>query len=475
MAKNNLRQAIAAGTQTSLDATQEALDRIEASKLGAWLAMDSDVALAAAASIDARRAAGETLHPLAGVPMGVKDMIATRGLLTTAASRVLRDFVPPYDATLIRRLRAAGAIILGKLNQDEFGFGSSNESSAMGPCLNPHDPSRVPGGSSGGSAAAVAAGHCPVTLGTDTGGSIRQPASFCGVFGIKPTYGRVSRYGVVAFASSLDQVGPLSERVEDAALTLQTMAGHDVKDSTSLPDPVPDYGASLHRGVEGLRIGIPAEYFGEGLEPCVERHVRRALATLEAAGAVLIPLSLPHTSYAVATYYVLATAEASSNLARYDGVRYGHRTAQPVDSLDELIAKSRSEGFGAEAKRRIMLGTYVLSTGYYDAYYLKAQKVRTLITRDFEAAFQQCDLLAAPTSPLTAFRLGEKIDDPLTMYLTDILTIPASLAGLPAASQMCGMDAQGLPVGIQWIAPRLQEEVIFQAAGCFEAAFEGGA
>tara|TARA_B100000674_G_scaffold494998_1_gene521040 strand:- start:802 stop:2274 length:1473 start_codon:yes stop_codon:yes gene_type:complete len=458
------------GVTTAEDVVQRAFSHLESSDkdLGAWISLNQEQALEEAASIDRRRSAGEPVGVLAGVPIGLKDMICTRGLRTTAGSKMLADFIPPYDATVTSKLREADAVIIGKLNQDEYGFGSSNESSFFGPCRNPYDLARVAGGSSGGSAAAIAAGHCPVSLGTDTGGSIRQPASLCGVFGIKPTYGRVSRYGVVSFASSLDQVGPLGRTVADAARVLDVISGYDANDSTSLDVDVPDFQAALTRGLDGLRIGIPKEYFQEGLEPTVETSVRKALSILEAHGATLVPLSLPHTQYAVATYYVLATAEASSNLGRYDGVRYGHRTKQAVSSLDELITRSRSEGFGDEVKRRIILGTYVLSSGYYDAYYLKAQKVRTLIKRDFDHAFTHCDLIAAPTSPVTAFPLGDHVDDPLTMYLMDILTIPASLAGLPCASQPCGFDADGLPIGLQWIAPSLHEDRIFQAAQAFE-------
>ena len=453
--------------QTTLDHIASVDDR-----LGAWITLNTEQVLEDAAAIDKRRREGNPVGSLAGVPVGLKDMICTKGLRTTAASKMLTDFIPPYDATVTAKLRQADALILGKLNQDEFGFGSSNESSVFGPCRNPYDRKRVAGGSSGGSAAAIAAGHCPVTLGTDTGGSIRQPASLCGVFGIKPTYGRVSRYGVVSFASSLDQVGPLGRTVGDAARVLDVISGHDDKDSTSLQFDVPNFQAALGRGVDGLRVGVPKEYFQEGLAPAVEKHVRDALAFIEQSGATLVPISLDHTKYAVATYYVLATAEASSNLGRYDGVRYGHRTGTSVDSLEDLIARSRSEGFGDEVKRRIILGTYVLSSGYYDAYYLKAQKVRTLIKRDFEQAFSQCDIIAAPTSPVTAFPLGDHLDDPLKMYLMDILTIPASLAGLPCASQPCGFDSEGLPIGLQWIAPPLQEERIFQAAHFFESKTE---
>ena len=465
------QRAYAADEVRAESVVQSLLERVDSSKddLGAWITVDRDRVLKEAQSIDRRRKKGESLGPLAGIPIGLKDMICTEGLQTTAASKMLTGFVPPYDATVTAKLRRADALIVGKLNQDEFGFGSSNESSHFGPCRNPFDTSRVAGGSSGGSAAAVAAGHCPVTLGTDTGGSIRQPASFCGVFGLKPTYGRVSRYGVVSFASSLDQVGPIGRTVADVAGVFEVIAGHDPLDSTSLAEPVPRYLECLNLGVEGLRIGLPKEYFEEGLDPDIERAVRESLHALESQGASIVPITLPHTRFAVATYYILATAEASSNLGRYDGIRYGHRTSSSVTTLDELITKSRSEGLGEEAKRRILLGTYALSSGYYDAYYLKAQKVRTLIRRDFEAAFECCDVIAGPTSPVVAFPLGTHIDDPLTMYLTDALTIPASLAGLPCASQPCGFNAAGLPIGLQWIAAPLREDRIFQAAHFFES------
>jgi aspartyl-tRNA(Asn)/glutamyl-tRNA(Gln) amidotransferase subunit A len=467
----DLQEAFSSGKLKAIDVVQAAFDAVESDgqELNAWTTLNREAAFEEAVAIDRRRQAGDPLGPLAGIPVGLKDMICTRGLKTTAASRMLENFIPPYDATVTSKLRESDALLVGKLNQDEFAFGSSNESSAFGPCKNPFDPTRVPGGSSGGSAAAVAAGHCTVSLGTDTGGSIRQPASFCGVFGLKPTYGRVSRYGVVAFASSLDQVGPLGRTVEDAARVFDVIGGHDPKDSTSLKTPFTSVLSALNRGITDLRIGVPKEYFSEGLDSSVEASVKAALTLMERSGATLVPISLPHTSYAVATYYVLATAEASSNLGRYDGVRYGHRTPRHVDSLESLIAKSRSEGLGDEAKRRIILGTYVLSSGYYDAYYLKAQKVRTLIKQDFEKAFTQCDIIAAATSPVSAFPLGEHVDDPLKMYLMDILTIPASLAGLPCASQPCGLNPGGLPIGLQWIAPPLQEERILQAAHFFES------
>jgi aspartyl-tRNA(Asn)/glutamyl-tRNA(Gln) amidotransferase subunit A len=458
------RRELSAVTLT--ERTLASIARTDAT-IGAWLRTADESALEAAADIDARRSNGETLGPLAGIPVGIKDMICTQGLKTTAASKMLANFVPPYDATVITRLRAADAIPIGKLNQDEFAMGSSNENSAFGAVRNPWDHARVPGGSSGGSAAAIAAGQVPLTLGTDTGGSIRQPASFCGVVGFKPTYGRVSRYGVVAFASSLDQVGPLAANVEDATALLEVLCGHDPLDSTSLPGGPPALLAELERDITGLRVGVPAEYFGEGLDAQVEDSVRAALSGLESQGAQLVPITLPHTSYAVATYYVIATAEASSNLSRYDGVRYTHRTDR-VEDLKSLYGRSRSEGFGPEVKRRIILGTYALSSGYYDAYYLKAQQVRTLIIEDFQRAFEGCDVIAAPVAPTTAFVLGERTEDPLQMYLQDILTIPASLAGLPCGSIPCGLDSRGLPVGMQLIAPALHEATLVRASAAVE-------
>ncbi len=466
---SELRAALEGGDLSAVTLTERTLESIARTDdtIGAWLRTADESALEAASNVDARRASGEALGPLAGIPVGIKDMICTRGLKTTAASKMLANFVPPYDATVITRLRGADAIPIGKLNQDEFAMGSSNENSAFGAVRNPWDHGRVPGGSSGGSAAAIAAGQVPLTLGTDTGGSIRQPASFCGVVGFKPTYGRVSRYGVVAFASSLDQVGPLAANVEDATALLEVLCGHDPLDSTSIPGAAPALMAELDREVTGLRVGVPAEYFGEGLDSQVEDSVRASLAGLESQGAQLIPIALPHTSYAVATYYVIATAEASSNLSRYDGVRYTHRTDR-VDDLKSLYERSRAEGFGPEVKRRIILGTYALSSGYYDAYYLKAQQVRTLIVEDFQRAFQSCDVIAAPVAPTTAFVLGERTEDPLQMYLQDILTIPASLAGLPCGSIPCGLDSSGLPVGMQLIAPAQDEATLVRAAAAVE-------
>jgi aspartyl-tRNA(Asn)/glutamyl-tRNA(Gln) amidotransferase subunit A len=466
-----LLEALGSGALTSVALTEAAISRIRQvdSAMNAWLHVDEEGALVAAADVDARRAAGDPLGVLAGLPVGVKDMICTEGLPTTAASRMLEHFVPPYDASVVRRLRAADAIIIGKHNMDEFAMGSSTERSAFGAVRNPWDPMRVPGGSSGGSAAAVAAGTCSLALGTDTGGSIRQPASFCGVVGVKPTYGRVSRWGAIAFASSLDQVGPIARHVEDAARLLDVLSGHDPLDSTSIPRPPCDTVSGLKTPVTGLRVGVPAEYFAEGLEPGVEARVRAALSTLEAKGCELVEVSLPHTRYAVPAYYIIATAEASSNLARYDGIAYGHRTAEALP-LDAMIAASRAEGFGPEVTRRLLLGTYALSSGYYDAYYVQAQKVRTLVRRDFTEAFEQCDVIAGPTSPVSAVLLGERTADPLQMYLMDVYTIPANLAGLPCASIPCGFDEGELPVGLQLIGRPMDEATMLRVGYAYEQA-----
>ncbi|TMA65123.1 MAG: Asp-tRNA(Asn)/Glu-tRNA(Gln) amidotransferase subunit GatA [Deltaproteobacteria bacterium] len=455
---------------SSVELVRAALDRIAAVEpaVGAFLSVTEAEALAAAAAIDRRIAAGEDPGPLAGVPVGIKDIICTAGIRTTAGSRILERFVPAYDATVTARLKRAGAVIVGKLNCDEFAMGSSTENSALGTTRNPWDGNRVPGGSSGGSGAAVAAGECHAALGTDTGGSVRLPAAFCGVVGLKPTYGRVSRYGVIAYASSLDQVGPLARDVADTALMLEAIAGHDPADSTASPRPVPSYLAALEQGVRGLRLGLPREYFVEGMQPEVEAGVRAAVRELERLGAIVEPVSLPHTEYAIATYYLIATAEASSNLARYDGIRYGLRV--PADSLGAMYEASRAAGFGTEVKRRIMLGTYALSAGYYDAYYLKAQQVRTLIRRDFEQVFQRCEALVTPVAPTTAFRLGEKIADPLTMYLSDIFTISVNLAGLPGLALPCGFDASGLPIGLQVIGRPFDEETVLRIGAAYEQA-----
>ncbi len=430
--------------------------------IGAFLSLFEEEAFAQAERVDEKIARRETLPPLAGIPFAIKDNICLEGFRTTCASRILKDFVSPYDATVIRRLRENEAIFLGKTNLDEFAFGSSTENSAFGITRNPANLEFVPGGSSGGSAAAVAANFSPAALGSDTGGSIRQPASFCGIVGLKPTYGRVSRYGLVAFASSLDQIGPFAKSVEDCAIILRAIAGFDPKDSTSADLPVPDYPALLNRPVAGLKIGLPKEYFGEGVERDVATKVEEAIATAEKLGVKLKEISLPHTPYAIATYYVLATAEASANLARFDGVRYGYRKKSPL--MRKLYEETRSEGFGKEVKRRIILGTFVLSSGYYEAYYRKAQRVRTLIRRDFEDAFQQVDLIFTPTSPTPPFKIGEKITDPLTMYLSDIFTVSANLAGIPGLNLPVGTVRDNLPIGLQILAPAFAEELIFQLA-----------
>ena len=451
--------------------TRAVLDRIHATdaRTRSYLTVCEPEALAQAETADRRLAAGDAIPPLCGIPLAVKDVILTKGIRSTAGSKILEHFVPPYDATVTRLLKAAGAVIIGKVNCDEFAMGSSNENSAFFPSRNPWDLSRVPGGSSGGSATAVAADQALAALGTDTGGSIRLPAAFCGVVGLKPTYGRVSRFGVVAYASSLDQVGPLAKDVLDCALVLQAIAGHDPRDSTSVDRPVPNYQATLTQGVQGLKVGIPQEYFVEGMQPEVETAVHQAIAALAALGAQPVSISLPHTEYAIATYYLIATAEASSNLARYDGVKYGYRAAQTGNLMD-MYCRTRAHGFGSEVKRRIMLGTYALSAGYYDAYYLKAQKVRTLIRQDFLTAFEACDVIATPVAPTVAFRLGEKTADPLTMYLSDIFTIAVNLAGLPGLSVPCGCDAKGLPIGLQLIGKPFGEDTLLQAAYAYEQA-----
>ncbi|HVC44728.1 MAG TPA: Asp-tRNA(Asn)/Glu-tRNA(Gln) amidotransferase subunit GatA [Candidatus Binataceae bacterium] len=434
-------------------------------KLNAFITVCAREAHEQAAAADLRIAAGDA-PALCGIPLAIKDIYATRGVRTTCASKILENFVPPYDATVIARLRAAGAVFVGKANLDEFAMGSSTENSAFGPTRNPHNVERVAGGSSGGSAAAVAADQCLGALGTDTGGSIREPASFCGVVGLKPTYSRVSRYGVIAYASSLDQVGPFAKTVRDAAILMNELAGVDPRDSTCAARPVPDYEAALTGDVTGMRVGVPREYFVDGMNPEVEGAVRAALKAYEAMGARIVEISLPHTRYAIAAYYIVATAEASANLARYDGIRYGLRAA--ADNNIELYNRTRARGFGAEVKRRIMLGTFVLSAGYYDAYYLKGQKVRTLIRGDFERAFADCDVIATPVAPTTAFRLGEKMADPLQMYLSDIFTISVNLAGLPGMSVPCGFDREGLPIGLQLIGPAFGEEPMLRAADAFE-------
>ena len=438
-------------------------------ELRAFVHVDEADVRRQAAAVDARRAAGRPLGPLAGVPVAVKDVLCTRGTRTTCSSRMLADFVPPYDAHAVERLRAADAVLVGKTNMDEFAMGSSTENSATGATRNPWDTSRVPGGSSGGSAAAVAGGEAPLALGTDTGGSIRQPAALCGVVGLKPTYGRVSRYGLIAFASSLDQIGPFARDTADCALLLEAIAGHDPRDSTSVDRPVPAYSQSLDTPVAGLRVGVPREFFGAGLDAEVEAAVRAALKEYEKQGATLVDVSLPHSPYALAAYYIVAPAEASSNLARFDGMHYGHRTREKADLIG-TVAKSRAEGFGAEVQRRIMIGTYVLSSGYKDAYYVKALKVRRLVKGDFDSAFATCDVIAGPTTPTAAFRAGEKAGDPLAMYLSDVYTVSANLAGLPGLSLPCGFTAAGLPIGLQLLAAPFEEDKLLRAARRYEVA-----
>jgi aspartyl-tRNA(Asn)/glutamyl-tRNA(Gln) amidotransferase subunit A len=452
---------------SAVELTRACLDRIADvdHRLNAFITVCPREAMAQAEAADQRFALGET-PALCGIPLAIKDIFLTDGIRTTCASKILGNFIAPYDATVIAKLRATGAVFLGKANMDEFAMGSSTENSAYGPTRNPYDLNRVSGGSSGGSAAAVAGDECIASLGTDTGGSIREPASFCGVVGIKPTYSRVSRYGVIAFASSLDQVGPFAKTARDAAILLREIAGIDPHDSTCSARPVPDYEAALTGEIKGLRIGVPREYFVEGMEADVEEGVRSAIQRMSAMGATPVEISLPHTEYAIATYYILATAEASANLARYDGIRYGRR-AEAGNNI-ELYNQTRARGFGAEVKRRIMLGTFALSSGYYDAYYLKAQKVRTLIRNDFEQAFAHCDLILTPVAPATAFRLGEKTSDPLQMYLSDIFTISVNLAGLPGLSVPCGYDHQGMPIGLQIIGRPFGEATMLQAADAFE-------
>jgi aspartyl-tRNA(Asn)/glutamyl-tRNA(Gln) amidotransferase subunit A len=454
-------------TATSLAEACYAKIQKEDPGIGAFLTLSKERALEAADRTDRMAAEGKRLPALGGVPVGIKDVMVTRGVRTTAGSKILGNYVPPYDCTAVARMEAAGAVVLGKMNCDEFAMGSSTENSAFHPVRNPHDNSRVPGGSSGGSAAAVAAGMAVATLGSDTGGSIRQPASFCGVVGLMPTYGRVSRYGLIAFASSLDHIGPLTKTVKDAALVLAVIAGRDPMDPTSAEVPVPDYVAELDKPVRGLKIGVAKEYFGEGLDEEVGAAVEAAIEKMASLGCEVVPVSLPHTEYAIPTYYLVATAEASSNLARYDGVRYGYR-AKNAHTLSEMYQRSRDEGFGAEVKRRIMLGTYALSAGYYDAYYLKAQKVRTLLTRDFDEAFKRVDAIVTPTSPTAAFRLGEKVNDPLAMYLADIYTVTADLAGVPGISVPCGETREKLPIGLQILGRHFDEATILHLAHAYE-------
>ena len=458
------QQRLAAGDLTAVRLTEAVLERIDSVEptVRAYLSLDREGAIAQAEAADAARAAGRG-GPLCGLPLALKDVLCTTNLPTTCGSRMLEHFVAPYDATVVSRLRQAGAVLLGKLAMDEFAMGSTSEHCAFQVVQNPWKPGHVAGGSSGGSAAAVAADECLASLGSDTGGSIRQPASLCGTVGMKPTYGRVSRYGLVAFASSLDQVGPLTKDVRDCALMLNAICGHDPLDSTSIDRPVPDFTAALQDGLQGVRVGVPREYFGQGLDPEVEQVARTAIAMLGEAGAEIVDVTLPHTDYCVAVYYLIAPAEASSNLARFDGVRYGYRD-RSADALLAMYNRSRSQGFGDEVKRRILIGTYALSAGYYDAYYKKASQVRTLIKEDFARAFASCDLLVSPVVPTPAWGIGAGGDDPLSLYLSDILTLSANLAGTPGMSVPCGFSSQGLPIGVQLQAAHFQEEILLRAA-----------
>lgn len=467
----DLKAEIAAGLVKAVDLAGSYYDRIEKRnpRLNVYLSLTRERALEQAARIDAMAAKGDPLPVLAGIPVGIKDVLVMKGAPATAGSKILEGYHPPYDATSVAKLEAAGAVLLGKVNCDEFAMGSSNENSAYGPVRNPVDTERVPGGSSGGSAAAVAANLAVATLGTDTGGSIRQPASFCGVVGVLPTYGRVSRYGLISFASSLDRVGPFAANVHDAATLLGVIAGQDPRDATSSPAPVPDYAAESDKPVKGLRIGVPQEYFAEGLDSEVRAAIERGIAALEKDGCTIRPVSLPHTKYAIPAYYLVATAEASANLARFDGVRYGYRSPDSA-TLSDMYSHSRDEGFGAEVKRRILLGTYALSAGYYDAYYLKAQQVRRLLAEEFLRAFAEVDAIVTPTAPMPAFKLGEKTGDPLAMYLADIYTVTASLAGICGVTVPCGSTQAGLPVGMQVLATHLNEVTAFRVARAVEAA-----
>jgi aspartyl-tRNA(Asn)/glutamyl-tRNA(Gln) amidotransferase subunit A len=466
-----LRSSLESGATKAADLARSYYERIAAvnPQLNVYLSLSKERAMEQAARVDAKAAKGDPLPVLAGVPVGIKDVLTMRGVPATAGSKILQGYEPPYDCTAVARLEEAGAVLLGKLNCDEFAMGSSNENSAYGPVRNPVDPERVPGGSSGGSAAAVAANMAVATLGTDTGGSIRQPASFCGVVGVLPTWGRVSRYGLIAFGSSLDRIGPFAGNVRDAATLLGVIAGHDPMDATSSPQAVPDYAAESDKGAAELRIGVPAEYFAEGLDADVRAQIEKGIEALRATGCTIKTVSLPHTKYAIPAYYLIATAEASANLARFDGVRYGYRS-KSADTLSAMYRNSRDEGFGAEVKRRILLGTYALSAGYYDAYYGKAQQVRRLLAEEFVRAFAEVDALVTPTSPVPPFKLGEKTGDPLSMYLADIYTVTASLAGICGVSVPCGNTSEGLPVGMQVLASHLQESTAFRVARAVEAA-----
>ena len=459
---HELQEKLARGEVSAVEATRDVLDRIEKveDKVKAYITYEPESAMQQAEAADKKLQAG-TGGSLCGIPLSIKDVLCTEGVRTTCGSRILENFIPPYDATVIEKLKQTGAVLLGKVAMDEFAMGSTSENCAFGTPKNPWNTDYICGGSSGGSAASVAADECMASLGTDTGGSIRQPASHCGVVGLKPTYGRVSRYGLVAFASSLDQIGPLTKDVADCALMMNTISGYDAKDSTSVPQEVPDFTRALTRGLRGMKVGIPKEYFIEGIDPEVEKIVRQGIEALRTAGAETVEVSLPHTEYCVAVYYLVAPAEASSNLARYDGVKYGFRDMSS-ESLLDMYRNTRSLGFGSEVKRRIIIGTYALSSGYYDAYYKKASQVRTMITEDFRKAFASCDVLVSPVAPTPAWKLGEKVDDPLSVYLSDILTISANLAGIPGISVPCGFSSGGLPIGMQIQGAHFQEEKLLQ-------------
>jgi len=465
---HELQELLRDGITTSTEVTNAVFERVTAveERVHSYITLLKESALKQAEEADRRIKDGKA-GPLTGIPLGIKDILCTEGIRTTCGSRILHNFVPPYDATIIRKLKEAGAVFVGKTNMDEFAMGSSTETSYFGVTRNPWDLERIPGGSSGGSASAVAADECIASLGSDTGGSIRQPAALCGIVGLKPTYGRVSRFGLIAFASSLDQIGPFSKDVEDTAIMLNEISGYDSNDSTSVPAEVPDYRSFVGKSIEGWKVGIPKEYFVEGIDPEVAEAVQKAISEFEAMGAKTVPISLPHTEYCLAVYYIIAPAEASSNLARYDGVKYGYRTKDPRDLLD-MYKKTRSEGFGTEVKRRIMIGTYALSSGYYDAYYKKASQVRALIKKDFAGAFEKCDVIVTPTTPTAAFKIGEKTDDPLQMYLSDIFTISTNLAGIPGISLPCGYTKSGLPIGLQIQAGHFQEGKLIQAAAAYE-------
>jgi aspartyl-tRNA(Asn)/glutamyl-tRNA(Gln) amidotransferase subunit A len=465
---HELQEMLRDGITTSVEVTGAVFDRVAAveERVHSYITLLKDYAMKQAEEADRMIRDGKA-GPLTGIPLAIKDILCTEGIRTTCGSHILHNFIPPYDATISRRLKEAGAVFVGKANMDEFAMGSSTETSYFGITRNPWDLERIPGGSSGGSAAAVAADECIASLGSDTGGSIRQPAALCGIVGLKPTYGRVSRFGLIAFASSLDQIGPFSKDVEDTAIMLNAIAGYDPNDSTSVPVEVPDYTKFLGKSIEGWTIGVPREYFVEGIDPEVSAAVEKAIAEMEALGAKALPISLPHTEYCLAVYYIVAPAEASSNLARYDGVKYGYRAKDARDLFD-MYKRTRSEGFGAEVKRRIMIGTYALSSGYYDAYYKKASQVRALIKKDFAEAFQKCDVIVTPTTPTAAFRIGEKTDDPLQMYLSDIFTISTNLAGIPGISVPCGYTKSGLPIGLQFQAGHFEEGKLIQAASAYE-------